>query len=164
MSKENSNRDLNQAQATKAQPSELCIDNRKPKRPLGSETYKEEAPNSDLAEFIENFEMPKKESSNLDVYMQISQLAPGENQLRAENFTILSNDKQSGATSELGMASMAHNKEYLTQEDLKPIQKSAVSVFKSAMEDLVSGADWNVQFEACNVIRRVCKYHQDLVL
>ena len=32
------------------------------------------------------------------------------------------------------------------------------------MEDLVSGADWNVQFEACNVIRRVCKYHQDLVL
>ena len=96
--------------------------------------------------------------------MQISQLAPGENQLRDENFTILSNDKQSGATSELGMTSMAHNKDYLTSDELKPIQKNSVSIFKSAIEDLVSGADWNVQFEACNVIRRVCKYHQDLVL
>ena len=56
------------------------------------------------------------------------------------------------------------HKDYLTQDQLKPIQKSAVATFKAAMEDLVSGADWNVQFEACNVIRRVCKYHQDLVL
>ena len=56
------------------------------------------------------------------------------------------------------------HKDYLTQDQLKPIQKNAVATFKAAMEDLVSGADWNVQFEACNVIRRVCKYHQDLVL
>ena len=116
MSKENSNADLNQAQAAKEQQTELCIDNRKPKRPLGSETYKVDAPNSDLAEFIENFEMPKKQSRELDVYMQISQLAPGENQLRDENFTILSNDKQNGANSELGMASVVVNKDYLSQK------------------------------------------------
>ena len=69
MQKENSNRDLNTAQAAKGQPTELCIDNRKPKRPLGSESYKVDAPNSDLAEFMENFEIPKKDSRDLDVYM-----------------------------------------------------------------------------------------------
>ena len=29
---------------------------------------------------------------------------------------------------------------------------------------MVTSADWNVQFDACNEIRRVCKHHQDLIL
>ena len=28
----------------------------------------------------------------------------------------------------------------------------------------MTSADWNVQFDACNEIRRVCKFHQDLIL
>ena len=37
-------------------------------------------------------------------------------------------------------------------------------MFKKALENLVSSADWNEQFDACNEIRRVCKFHQDLAL
>lgn len=36
--------------------------------------------------------------------------------------------------------------------------------FQKAISSLVSNVDWNVQFDACNVIRSVCKHHQNLLL
>lgn len=36
-------------------PSGLYIDSRKPKRPLGSESYKIDAPSSDLTDFMSNY-------------------------------------------------------------------------------------------------------------
>ena len=93
-------------------------------------------------------------------------MAPGENNLRKDNFTILSDDKggHGAPASELGVAQATHNKNYLTTDELEPIKNNADKVFKTAIQELVSGADWNVQFEACNTVRRVCKFHQDLVL
>jgi len=43
-----------------AQANGLYIDSRKPKRPLGSESYKIEAPNSDLNDFMNNYQLPPK--------------------------------------------------------------------------------------------------------
>ena len=51
------------------------------------------------------------------------------------------------------------NKNYYTTEELTPIEVNPAKTFKSALENLVTSVDWNVQFDACNEIRRVCKYH-----
>ena len=72
MRKEDSNSNLNgasmhtgqtHAQNQPATNTELCIDNRKPKRPLGSESYKIDPPNSDLAEFMNNYQIPKNSNN-----------------------------------------------------------------------------------------------------
>ena len=52
----------------------------------------------------------------------------------------------------------------MTTDELEPIKSGADKAFKTAIKELVGGADWNIQFEACNAVRRVCKFHQDLVL
>ena len=56
------------------------------------------------------------------------------------------------------------NKNYLKTEELTPIEKNPQKAFKDAFQNLVTSADWNVQFDACNEIRRVCKFHQDLIV
>lgn len=56
------------------------------------------------------------------------------------------------------------HKNYYTTEELEPIEQNPGKIFKLALEKLVTSADWNVQFDSCNEIRRVCKYHQDLIL
>ena len=56
------------------------------------------------------------------------------------------------------------NKNYLSTEELTPIEPNPQKTFKQALENLVTSADWNVQFEACNEIRRACKHHSDLIL
>ena len=48
---------------------------------------------------------------------------------------------------------------YIDSEDLKPIDSHQEKAFKEALNNLVTSADWNVQFDACNIVRRVCKYH-----
>ena len=179
MRKEDSNRNLNGAPSqpepvTHANPqpqqnTELCIDNRKPKRPLGSDSYKVDPANTDLSEFMSNYQIPKNSNGGkepLEVYQQASQPPPGEAHLRTANFTILSDDPsgQGGHASELGVAQATHNKNYLTTDELEPIKSNPDKVFRAAIRELVAGADWNVQFEACNTVRRVCKFHQDLVL
>ena len=45
---------------TDAQAAGLYIDSRKPKRPLGSESYKLDEPNSDLNEFMTNYRLPPR--------------------------------------------------------------------------------------------------------
>jgi len=104
---------------------------------------------------------------------------------RKSNFTILSQDMlmhPSGVNSELaGNVLSAYgsktefaeledthastkNKNYYTTEELTPIEPNPAKTFKSALQNLVASADWNVQFDACNEIRRVCKFNQDLIL
>ena len=49
------------ATAADAQATGLYIDSRKPKRPLGSESYQIEGPNADLNEYMNNFQLPPKD-------------------------------------------------------------------------------------------------------
>lgn len=73
---------------------------------------------------------------------------------------LISNYGSKGDLSELELgAQQTSNKNYLTTDELTPIEPSPQKVFKSALQNLVTSADWNVQFDACNEIRRVCKYH-----
>ena len=44
-----------------SQATGLYIDSRKPKRPLGSESYQIEAPNADLNEYMNNFQLQPKD-------------------------------------------------------------------------------------------------------
>ena len=61
---------------------------------------------------------------------------------------------------------MLHNKvSYISSDDLEPLTgKNPDKVLQQALLDLVSSPDWNIQFEACNIVRRVCKFHQQLVV
>ena len=52
------------SQAADAQAIGLYIDSRKPKRPLGSENYQLEAPNVDMNEFMNNYQLPPKNSAD----------------------------------------------------------------------------------------------------
>jgi hypothetical protein len=52
----------------------------------------------------------------------------------------------------------------LPRDELEPIKSQVEKEFSKAMNDLVSNSDWNIQFDACNVVRSVCKHHQNLLL
>lgn len=51
---------------------------------------------------------------------------------------------------------------YVNSEDLDPLTKPEKEFKKSLVG--VNSDDWFEQFEACNIIRRVCKHHQSLIL
>lgn len=51
---------------------------------------------------------------------------------------------------------------YINSEDLEPL-KNPEKEFKKSTKD-VKKEDWFEQFEACNIIRRVCRHHQSLIL
>lgn len=134
---------------------------------------------------MNNYSLPPK-SLALNEQRSVNPSGPGSSvQNRKANFTILSSDANmhpTGVNSELAgnihsaygskqdlmvepsSAVSTHNKSYLTTEELEPIKANPGKVFKQAMQNLVASADWNVQFEACNEVRRVCKYHQDLII
>lgn len=80
-----------------AQANGLYIDSRKPKRPLGSESYQLDAPNSDLNDFMNNYQLPPKGAAE-------SQRNAADLQSRKSNITVLSSDAKvhpSGVNSEL---------------------------------------------------------------
>jgi hypothetical protein len=54
---------------------------------------------------------------------------------------------------------------YVPFEELEPLEKPEKE-FKACITkgQGIHSPDWSAQFEACNVIRRVCKHHQSLIL
>lgn len=54
---------------------------------------------------------------------------------------------------------------YVATEDLEPLKKPEKEFKKSTTKKQgIWSDDWFEQFEACNIIRRVCKHHQSLIL
>mmetsp|Transcript_12270 Transcript_12270/g.19023 ORF Transcript_12270/g.19023 Transcript_12270/m.19023 type:complete len:201 (-) Transcript_12270:854-1456(-) len=54
---------------------------------------------------------------------------------------------------------------YVAMEDLEPLKNPEKEFRKSTGKNLgIHSQDWAEQFEACNIIRRVCKHHQTLIL
>ena len=47
---------------------------------------------------------------------------------------------------------------------MQPLNSNQDKQFKKALNQLQTSEDWDVQFDACNLVRRVCKFHQDLIL
>ena len=54
---------------------------------------------------------------------------------------------------------------YVATEDLEPLQRPEKE-FKKAIgsNQGINHEDWSEQFEACNIVRRVSKHHQSLIL
>lgn len=54
---------------------------------------------------------------------------------------------------------------YVPFEELEPLEKPG-NDFKKCISkgNGIHSSDWTQQFEACNVIRRVCKHHQSLIM
>ena len=123
---------------------------------------------------MNNYRLPPRNAAE-----QQQRNAQGPN-TRKSNFTILSQDMlnhPSGVNSELAgnmtsafgsksaldgeqdASAATKHKNYYTTEELEPIEANPGKKFKLALENLVTSADWNVQFDACNEIRRVCKFH-----
>lgn len=54
---------------------------------------------------------------------------------------------------------------YVSFEQLEPLEKPEKEFKKCISKGQgIHSQDWTMQFEACNVIRRVCKHHQSLIL
>lgn len=54
---------------------------------------------------------------------------------------------------------------YVAFEDLEPLDKPEKEFKKCiAKGQGIYSKEWYTQFEACNVIRKVCKHHQSLIL
>ena len=54
---------------------------------------------------------------------------------------------------------------YIPFEDLEPLDKPEMELKKCLKKGHgIHSGDWSAQFEACNVIRSVCKHHQSLIL
>lgn len=52
---------------------------------------------------------------------------------------------------------------YAPSDDLLPIENPEKE-YKKCLNLMISSDEWAVQFEACTIIRRICKHHQSLVL
>ena len=90
-----------------AQVAGLYIDSRKPKRPLGSESYHLEQPSADLNEVMNNYQLPPKGAADQN-------RNAAEHQSRKSNITVLSSDVKvhpSGVNTELSgnMRSQGYN-------------------------------------------------------
>jgi hypothetical protein len=119
---------------------ELCIDSRKPKRPLGSESYND----------LDDGELERE-----DMYGQEAERS-GEAHTRQEVDDLGKYEQEQDST--------ILSKTYLSRDELEPIRSSPEKEFQRALNNLAVNIDWNLQFEACNTIRSACKHHQNLLL
>lgn len=99
---------------------ELCIDSRKPKRPLGSETYNEEA------------EEPE------DPYGNEANDRSTSSQANKEN----GEDRQESRQEEEDSTLLS--KSYIGRDELEPIRSMPEREFLKAIGNLASNVDWNV--------------------
>ena len=81
-------------------------------------------------------------------------MAEGTEKLEKQSFSLDNNFTQTDGL-----------KHYESRDELEPLTDgNPLKKFKAAIDRLTTSKDWNLQFDACNIVRRVCKFHQDLVL
>lgn len=75
-------------------------------------------------------------------------------------------DDVSPSTNDPALITQSSKIIYTALEDLEPLEKPEKEFKKviSKGHGIFHLTDWLVQFEGCDVIRRVCKHHQSLIL
>lgn len=88
-------------------------------------------------------------------------VAPGERALNNKKFTQFGLEPPKMGDLDLAAQETAEDmmKPFDSRDDLQPLNSNQDKQFKKALNQLQTSEDWDVQFDACNLVRRVCKFH-----
>ncbi len=66
-------------------------------------------------------------------------------------------------TTNFSMVSEEESLKYIETEDLEPLEHPEKD-FKKCIAQLASSKEWSILFDACTIVRKVCKHHSHLIL